>query len=250
MNELSFLPDEPWVLEPVKLAITTAEKIGEADFLGLKLGIYDDAVFPRFIVSQVCRILGLKRLDDQIQKVPENHKTLRLVAASSFRDKRPREAWMVDEAGLYQLVFQSRKPQAVEFREYVFASVLPTLRRHGQFPPPDIQAPLRVPPQLTQWCPQDDDFRRLCVRQQILVAERLAVVAEIEAAPHRSLMARCRDVETRLNGRTGFARVSVYRFHRKWCASGRNWRALKCGTPPGRTPQRLLANCCETKEAA
>ena len=40
---------------------------------------------------------------------------------------------MVNESGLYALVMRSNKPRAREFRKWVTAEVLPTLRRTGRY---------------------------------------------------------------------------------------------------------------------
>lgn len=55
-----------------------------------------------------------------------------------------RETWLVNEPGLYQLIFTSRKPEAVAFQHWVFNELLPTLRRQGYYVMPGRQ--LRVGP--------------------------------------------------------------------------------------------------------
>lgn len=41
--------------------------------------------------------------------------------------------WLVNESGLYNLIFQSRKPEAKAFRKWVTAEVLPTIRKTGRY---------------------------------------------------------------------------------------------------------------------
>ena len=43
----------------------------------------------------------------------------------------------VYESGLYRLIFQSRKPEAKLFQKWVFGEVLPGIRKHGIYPPPE-----------------------------------------------------------------------------------------------------------------
>jgi len=38
---------------------------------------------------------------------------------------------VVNEAGLYRLVFKSRKPEAKRFQTWVFNEVLPSIRKYG-----------------------------------------------------------------------------------------------------------------------
>ena len=41
--------------------------------------------------------------------------------------------WFINESGLYNLIFQSRKPEARSFRKWVTNEVLPAIRRTGQY---------------------------------------------------------------------------------------------------------------------
>lgn len=42
---------------------------------------------------------------------------------------------IVNESGLYNLIFQSRKPEAKAFRKWVTSEVLPTIRKTGRYEP-------------------------------------------------------------------------------------------------------------------
>lgn len=42
----------------------------------------------------------------------------------------------VTESGLYRLIFKSRKPEAKKFQKWMFKEVLPSIRKHGTYPPP------------------------------------------------------------------------------------------------------------------
>lgn len=52
----------------------------------------------------------------------------------------------VNESGLYDLIFESRKPQARAFRRWVTSEVLPQIRRTGQYVPAPVAEPLALPP--------------------------------------------------------------------------------------------------------
>ena len=41
--------------------------------------------------------------------------------------------WLVNESGLYNLIFQSRKPEAKAFRKWVTSEVLPSIRKTGRY---------------------------------------------------------------------------------------------------------------------
>jgi prophage antirepressor-like protein len=46
---------------------------------------------------------------------------------------RPRETAVVNESGLYALIFNSRKPEAKAFQKWVTSEVLPTIRKTGSY---------------------------------------------------------------------------------------------------------------------
>ena len=47
-----------------------------------------------------------------------------------------RETFLVSEAGLYGVIFMSRKPEAKAFRRWVTSEVLPSIRKHGMYATP------------------------------------------------------------------------------------------------------------------
>lgn len=47
-------------------------------------------------------------------------------------------ATFIDEGNLYQVIFQSRKPNAARFKEWVCYEVLPSIRKHGAYMTQDI----------------------------------------------------------------------------------------------------------------
>ena len=53
---------------------------------------------------------------------------------------------VVNEPGLYRLVFQSRKPEAEAFKTWVFTEVLPSIRKTGTYTVPGREAkPIKEP---------------------------------------------------------------------------------------------------------
>lgn len=44
----------------------------------------------------------------------------------------------IDEGNLYQVIFQSRKPNAVKFKEWVCYEVLPSIKKHGAYITEDV----------------------------------------------------------------------------------------------------------------
>jgi prophage antirepressor-like protein len=52
---------------------------------------------------------------------------------------------VISGSGLFALIFKSRKPNAIRFRKWVTAEVLPALRRHGAYTVTEGGAPSQKP---------------------------------------------------------------------------------------------------------
>lgn len=50
-----------------------------------------------------------------------------------------REVLVVNEPGLYRLIFSSRKPEAKKFQRWVYHEVLPSIRKYGYYVAPHQQ---------------------------------------------------------------------------------------------------------------
>ena len=93
---------------------------------------------PWFVAADVCRVLGLtnptvaiESLDeDEKRKIPESRVVVdpKFNLGSDFR-----EVNIINESGLYALIFSSRKPEAKKFRKWVTHEVLPSIRKTGTY---------------------------------------------------------------------------------------------------------------------
>lgn len=89
---------------------------------------------PWFVAADVCRVLELSnptvavsRLDDDEALLIKSREypKLNLGRAPSVR--------VVSESGLYDLIMQSRKPEAKAFKRWVTKDVLPAIRKDGGY---------------------------------------------------------------------------------------------------------------------
>lgn len=87
----------------------------------------DEAGMPWFVAKDVCDYLDLADTSSACRKVWEDCKGSHNVPTLGGAQ----DMITVNEPGLYQLIFQSRKPEAVEFQRWVFTELLPQLRRDG-----------------------------------------------------------------------------------------------------------------------
>ena len=84
---------------------------------------------PWFAAKDVCDALGIVNNRDAVSRLDDDEKRGSAVPTPSGI----RTMTLVNESGLYNLIFQSRKPEAKAFRKWVTSEVLPRLRRTGRY---------------------------------------------------------------------------------------------------------------------
>lgn len=95
---------------------------------------------PWFVAKDVCEVLGITDTSQAVEKIEEDDKLIRTLYASGQN----RDLWTVNESGLYNLVFQSRKPAARKFKRWVTSEVLPSLRKYGKYVMPGSVEQIRA----------------------------------------------------------------------------------------------------------
>jgi Prophage antirepressor len=84
---------------------------------------------PYFVAKDVCDALSISNNRDAMTRLEDDEKLTSVVPTSGQN----REMWFVNESGLYNLIFQSRKPEAKSFRKWVTGEVLPAIRKTGRY---------------------------------------------------------------------------------------------------------------------
>ena len=90
---------------------------------------------PWFVAKDVCDALTISNNRDAIGLLDDDEKLMSVVATSG----QGRQMWLVNESGLYNLTFQSRKPEAKVFRKWVTGDVLPIIRKTGSYSLPGVK---------------------------------------------------------------------------------------------------------------
>lgn len=100
-----------------------------------------------FVASDVCDVLEIRNSRDAVSRLKANQK-----ASVGISDGRQlRHKTVINEAGVYKLVFRSNKPEAEKFSDWVADEVLPSIRKHGGYLTPEkIQEALLNPDTLIQ----------------------------------------------------------------------------------------------------
>lgn len=100
------------------------------DFNNSKVRTFERNNEVWFCLKDVCRILEIKNHKDVISRLNKDG-----VDGTDLTDRlgRKQKATFINESNLYKVIFQSRKPQAEQFTEWVTGEVLPAIRKKGSY---------------------------------------------------------------------------------------------------------------------
>jgi len=99
-------------------------------FDGHRLTIIDDKGDPKFLLRDVCKILGLGQVSGVTRRLDDD-----VIWNHPIEDSlgRTQIAVFVNEDGLYDVILDSRKPEAKKFRKWITSEVLPSIRKTGGY---------------------------------------------------------------------------------------------------------------------
>ena len=129
-----------------------------------------------FVAKDVCDVLGLKNSRKAVNELYDNEKNT--VTISDGNRGNPNTT-IINEPGLYKLIFKSRKAEAKKFQDWIFYEVLPDIRKHGMYMTDNVKERAKANP---------DDFQRLLGCYLNATKEIKALKAELkENAPYTTL---------------------------------------------------------------
>ena len=89
---------------------------------------------PWFVAADVARVLDYRTASDAIRYLDDDEAdTLKQRIRSENGVEQERQMLIINESGLYNLIFRSRKPEAKKFRKWVTEEVLPSIRKTGSY---------------------------------------------------------------------------------------------------------------------
>lgn len=100
---------------------------------------------PWFVAKDVCDLLSIFNSRDSVSKLRDSEKGVAITDTLGGKQ----EMTIVNESGLYSLIFQSRKPAAQEFRYWVTSEVLPSIRKYGKYALPGSNEQKRLEQRLS-----------------------------------------------------------------------------------------------------
>ena len=99
------------------------------EFGAVRTIIIDDEIW--FVGNDVARALGYQKTNEEIRKnVREMDRDTEGVMDSLGRNQ---QTVIINESGLYDLIFESRLPSARKFRYWVTSEILPSIRKNGGY---------------------------------------------------------------------------------------------------------------------
>lgn len=105
-----------------------------------------------WVRKDVCAVLGLTEPHRVAARLDEDERTQSTVIDSMGREQK---TTVINEAGLYNVILRSDKPEAKNFKRWVTHEVLPTIRKHGAYlTPGTLEAAILNPDTMIQLCQQ------------------------------------------------------------------------------------------------
>lgn len=92
---------------------------------------------PWWVLLDVARLVGITNHRNVAARLRDWQKDSVQILDAIGRE---RKTTVINEAGLYPLILDSEKPDAERFARWLFAEVLPSIRKHGMYPPPQVGA--------------------------------------------------------------------------------------------------------------
>lgn len=123
--------------------------------------IIDGEPWP--VLADLCRVLDLSNPSMVAQRIDPSA----LSQADIRSGGQMRKVAIVNESGMYEVIFRSDKPEAVEFRRFVTGTILPEIRKTGSY---------NAAPALTR----EERFAHAILDAQVMIAAKDERINELE----------------------------------------------------------------------
>lgn len=84
---------------------------------------------PLFALADICKACGIANSRDTAARLDDDQKGVGTIDTLGG----PQKITVVNESGLYDVILDSRKPEAKRFRKWITSEVLPSIRKHGGY---------------------------------------------------------------------------------------------------------------------
>jgi len=83
-----------------------------------------------FVAKDVCNSLGISSHRNATAKLDEDEKDAVCILDAIGRNQ---DTTIINESGLYKIIFTSLKPEAKRFKTWITSEVIPSIRKHGGY---------------------------------------------------------------------------------------------------------------------
>lgn len=147
------------------------------NFNGAQIRTIEKDDQPWFVLKDVCSVLDIDQVAGIKRRLSEdvisNHP---LPTAGGLQ-----QTTIINEDGLYDVILESRKPEARSFRKWVTSEVLPSIRKHGAYMTPEtIEKTLTNPDYLIRLATamKEEQQRRISAEAKIEIDRPKVIFAE------------------------------------------------------------------------
>lgn len=98
-----------------------------AEFGEVRTAMYNSE--PVFCLADVCRVLDIANSGNVKNRLNEKG----ICTMDTLTSGGMQKMIFITESNLYKVIFQSRKPEADKFSDWVTSEVLPSIRKHGMY---------------------------------------------------------------------------------------------------------------------
>lgn len=141
---------------------------------------------PWFVLTDVCKVLEIGNPSMVKERLSsDNEVSLSTTEVQNARGQM-RKTNIVNESGLYDVIFMSRKPQAKSFRRWVTNEVLPSIRKHGVYMTEEVRQEALVSPdflrEIAQTLEDEQRAREALEREKEENAPKVEFAENVEAS--------------------------------------------------------------------
>lgn len=117
---------------------TEIQIIEKQEILGRQVNVYGSFENPLFLAKDVAEWIDYARTNGkyEVSKMLKGIDEEEKLAGTIFLSGQKRTVWMLTENGLYEVLMQSRKPIARQFKKAV-KEMLKSIRKHGIYATPE-----------------------------------------------------------------------------------------------------------------
>lgn len=143
-----------------------------------------------FIAVDICKCLEIGNSSQAISKLDTDEKKSLYVKNSGAGN--PNKVF-VNEAGLYNLILSSRKPEAKEFKRWITHEVIPSIRKHGAYMTPETIEKVLYNPEFiinlaSQLKAEQEKNEALTKENKALLTENDVLSGEIQTYDSRKIL--------------------------------------------------------------